>query len=377
MKEKVRFIFVDLLRGWALLVMFEVHSFNVLLKPALQKTEWYGHLNFINGLVAPSFLFISGFAFILSTQKNLDELRKFGEKFWKKISRIVLIFLAGYSLHIPFLSIRLIHERANQDMMLAAYNVDILQCIAAGLLFIFIARLIFKSDKHYNIFLIANFLIIVFVSPFVWQINFTNFLHPFISDYFNSSSGSFFPLFPWMAFLLAGAIACPFYLQEREKGNENKFMYTLTLAGLALAFAGHFYLSEIVDLSSSLVKPHPAFFFQRLGYVLFLLGLCWYYAEKRQTKNSFVLDIGRESLLVYWLHLQVLYRHVLHGGQNVASIYGGTFNVWQCVLFTVALAIFMIVVAKVWGAIKKKYKWFSSRLTLTVVVVCIVLFFIY
>ncbi|MHB8854784.1 MAG: heparan-alpha-glucosaminide N-acetyltransferase domain-containing protein, partial [Ignavibacteriaceae bacterium] len=131
MKEKVRFIFVDLLRGWALLVMFEVHSFNVLLKPALQKTDWFNQLNFVNGLVAPAFLFISGFAFVLSSQKNLDELRKFGGKFWKKIARILLVFLVGYSLHIPFLSIRLIHERANQQMMLAAYNVDVLQCIAA------------------------------------------------------------------------------------------------------------------------------------------------------------------------------------------------------------------------------------------------------
>ncbi|MHB8578289.1 MAG: heparan-alpha-glucosaminide N-acetyltransferase domain-containing protein [Ignavibacteriaceae bacterium] len=376
MKEKVRFVFVDLLRGWALLVMFEVHSFNVLLKPALQKTDWFNQLNFVNGLVAPSFLFISGFAFILSTQNNLDELRKFGGKFWKKIARIVLVFLAGYSLHIPFLSIRLIHERANQQMMLAAYNVDILQCIAAGLLFIFIARLIFISDKHYNIFLIVSFFFVILISPLFWQIDFTKFLNPFFADYLNPNNGSYFPLFPWMGFLLAGAIICTLYLQEREKGNEKIFIYSTAIIGLGLAFAGHFFLSEIFRSNSISVKPLPAFFFQRLGYVLFLLGLCWYYAEKRQTKTSFVLDVGRESLLVYWLHLQVLYRHVLNS-QNIASIYGGTFNVLQSVLFTIALAIAMIIVAKIWGAIKRRYRDFSSRLTLTVVVVCVLIFFIY
>ncbi|MHB1686405.1 MAG: heparan-alpha-glucosaminide N-acetyltransferase domain-containing protein [Ignavibacteriaceae bacterium] len=376
MREKVRFIFVDLLRGWALLVMFEVHSFNVLLKPALQKTDWFNNLNFVNGLVAPSFLFISGFAFVLSTQKNLDELRKFGKKFWLKISRIVLIFLVGYSLHIPFLSIRLIHERATREMLLAAYNVDILQCIATGLLFVFAARLIFKSNKHYNIFLIVSFFVVVFISPLFWQIDFTKFLPPFFADYFNANNGSYFPLFPWMAFLLAGAIICPYYLEAREKGSEKNFIYLVTLSGLGLAFAGHFFLSDVFQLNNILVKPHPAFFMQRLGYVLFLFGLCWYYAEKRQTKSSFVLDVGRESLLIYWLHLQVLYRHVLHG-ENVASIYGGTFNIWQCVLFTLALAVAMIIAAKIWGEIKKRYREFSSRLTLTVVVVCIVIFFIY
>ncbi len=376
MKEKVRFIFVDLLRGWALLVMFEVHSFNVLLKPALQKTDWFNQLNFVNGLVAPAFLFISGFAFVLSSQKNLDELRKFGGKFWKKLARILLVFLVGYSLHIPFLSIRLIHERANQQMMLAAYNVDVLQCIAAGLLFLFIARLIIKSDKYYNIFLILSFFFVILISPLFWQIDFTKFLPLFLADYFNPTNGSYFPLFPWMGFLLAGAIVCTLYLQEREKGNEEIFIYSIAIIGLGLAFAGHFFLSEIFRLNSFSVKPHPAFFFQRLGYVLFLLGLCWYYAEKRQTKTSFVLDVGRESLLVYWLHLQVLYRHVFNG-QNLASIYGGTFNVLQSILFTIALAITMIIVAKIWGAIKRRYRDFSSRLTLTVVVVCILIFFIY
>lgn len=356
--------------------MFEVHSFNVLLKPELQKTEWFNNLTFINGLVAPSFLFISGFAFILSTQRNLDELRTFGIKFWKKIARIAMIFLAGYSLHIPFLSIRLIHERANQDMMLAAYNVDILQCIAAGLLFIFIARLIFKSDKHYNIFLIISFLFVVLISPLVWQIDFTKFLHPFIADYFNAGAGSYFPLFPWLGFLLAGAIICPYYLEAREKGEEKKFMYMIGLIGLLLAFAGHFFLSDIFQSGHITIKPHPLFFIQRLGYVLFLLGLCWLYAEVRQTKSTFVMDIGRESLLVYWLHLQVLYRHVLNGS-NVASIYGGTFNVWQASIFTVALAISMIIVAKIWGEIKKRYRDFSSRLALTVFVVSILIFFIY
>ena len=102
MKEKVRFIFVDFLRGWALLVMFEVHIFNVTLLPHLKDTGWFNFLNFINGLVAPSFLFISGFAFMLSTKGKVEDLRKIDYAFWKKIGRIVLIFLAGYALHLPY-----------------------------------------------------------------------------------------------------------------------------------------------------------------------------------------------------------------------------------------------------------------------------------
>ena len=103
-KDNTRFIYIDLLRGWALIVMIEVHIFNALMLPSLKDTSWFGLLTFINGLVAPSFLFVSGFAFIVSSERRIEELRKYGSYFWGKLSRIFLIFLAGYSLHLPVFS---------------------------------------------------------------------------------------------------------------------------------------------------------------------------------------------------------------------------------------------------------------------------------
>jgi uncharacterized membrane protein len=133
-KENKRFIFIDLLRGWALIIMIEVHVFNTLLHPGLKETTWFHFLNFTNGLVAPSFLFVSGFAFVISSERRIEELRKYGKYFRNKLSRIGLIFLAGYSLHVPFFSLSGILKRASYNNLITWFNVDILQCIAAGLL---------------------------------------------------------------------------------------------------------------------------------------------------------------------------------------------------------------------------------------------------
>src|SRR5208337_2479961 len=101
---KSRLSFVDLMRGLAMLVMIEVHIVNSIMNNALRSSGWFQYVNFINGLVAPVFIFISGFAFMLASQVKLEAFRQFKYDFWKQLGRIILIWFTGYMLHIPYLS---------------------------------------------------------------------------------------------------------------------------------------------------------------------------------------------------------------------------------------------------------------------------------
>ena len=374
MKEKVRFLFVDLLRGWALLVMIEVHVFNAMLIPSLKGAGWFGILNFINGLVAPSFLFISGFAFMLSTGPDkMTEMRKLGYAFWKKLGRIVLIFLAGYSLHLPILSLRRIMNYYSPDVILRIYNVDILQCIAAGLLLLLIFRMLIKSDKNFTALIISVFMASVFLSPFIWQTDFGKFLPVPLAAYFNNGYGSLFPLFPWLGFLFAGAISCNYFIGARNNNYEKKYINIVFIAGVFFLLAGSFFPSEIFSLKLGGLNPRPLFFIERLGYVLILLAACWYYVEIRKTGKSFVVDVGRESLLIYWLHLQIIYRR-FYGDIGLANIFGQKLNAWECICFTFLLAVLMIITAKYWGTLKKKYRPLISKTTFALVSLLVLIF---
>jgi uncharacterized membrane protein len=389
LKEKVRFIFVDLLRGWALLVMIEVHVFNVMLLPSLKNTDWFNILNYINGLVAPSFLFISGFAFMLSTQNKIDELRKFNKSFWKKLNRIFLILIAGYSLHVPILSFRRFINFYSHGTIVNAFNVDILQCIAFGLLLLLAARIIFKSDKVFNSFITISFVLVSILAPVIWKIDFGRFLPIPLAAYFNPQYGSLFPIFPWLGFLLAGAITCRFFLEARDNNTDKNFFNFLLFSGFAFALIGHILLSNITPVSFHAVHPHPLFFVQRLGYVFILLALCWYYenphfhlfgykkidTHEKNFKSSFVIDVGKESLLVYWLHLQIIYRR-FWAGKSIVDLFGEKYNVIRCIIGTVLLAILMIIVAKLWGRFKRKYPLAASRITFGVVSAGVIIFFL-
>ncbi len=353
METKPRFKFIDYLRGWALIVMIEVHVFNSMIIPSLKTQQWFYILNFINGLVAPSFLFISGFAFIISSKRNLDGLRSFGKIFWKKIGRIILIFAAGYSLHFPFRSVFVLQHKPLESEWYQFYNVDILQCIAVGLLILFAARIIIKSDKLYDYLILILGLIIIFISPVIWQINFANHLPLFIAAYFNTNVGSLFPLFPWLGFMLLGAAACKYFLYFRNNDAERKFIYYITVIGILFLLIGHFVSLDFISPDTRYKNPNPLFLFLRTGYVLLLLVLCWLYEMFRQPQKSFVLDVSRESLFVYWLHLVLIYGMFLNG-KSLYTIVDHRFGVIECILMTIAIVVLMIFTAKLWGSFKRR-----------------------
>jgi uncharacterized membrane protein len=373
MKEKVRYISADLLRGLVIIIMIEVHVFNTFLIPELRQTGWFSVLNFINGLVAPSFLFVSGFAFQVSSGSKLDEMRKFGKAFWKKTRRIVQIIIIGYMLHIPVYSLSKSINEVTPEIMQSFYAVDVLQCIGVGLLFLFAFRLMIKSDKTYNYFLIGSFVVVSIISPLIWQIDFNQFLHQFFGNYFNTVHGSLFPIFPWLNFLLAGAIFAKYFVDARGRNEEKKFIRNTAIAGLVTLILGHIFFSPLLPNLIQSAKPHPMFLLERLGYVLFILTICWLVDRKYDVKKSFVLDASRESLLVYWLHLVIIFGTVWNG-KSLQTIIGPTLNIPQAIGVTVALMILMIIAAKIWGWAKKDYPKYASIFVKLFVAILIIVF---
>jgi uncharacterized membrane protein len=354
--QKSRLAFIDLLRGWAILVMVEVHVFNAFIVPELRSASWFHALNFINGLVAPSFTFISGFVFLLASQKKLESFRTYGSAFWKQIWRIGMIWVTGYFLHLPFFSLHRTITETTEKGWLSFYQSDVLHCIAFGLLFLFLSRLMIKKDRAYRIFLLISGFAVQLASLFIWDIDFLMWLPAPLAAYLNSQHYSLFPLFPWLAFMLFGGYFAAGYIKAREEQKEKEYILHFALLG-AVLFAVCTVAREVMigfPVGSQDVRANPLFFFERMGIVILLLTLCWFYAEVRKTEKSFVLDVSRESLMVYAAHLLVIYGQFWHE-HSLAFYYGKTFGVAECLLATAALLFLMITAALVWGWLKRSH----------------------
>ncbi len=372
MKEKVRYTFIDLLRGWAIILMIEPHVFNTFLLPELKQTGWFSIVTFINGLIAPAFLFVSGFVFEISSGSKLDDMRKFKLPFWKKLWRILSIILIGYALHLPFKSLSKIINKSTPEQLQSFFAVDVLQCIGAGLLVLFALRLIIKSDKIYHNILIGLTIAVTAISPIFWKTEFTNYLHPVFANYFNRLNGSLFPVFPWINFILVGASFSKYFLNAASNGKEKKFINATTFTGIVMLLSGHLFYSGLFPGSLTSILPNPVFFIERLCYVLFFTALCWYYAKWRNTIQSFVLDASRESLLIYWLHLLVIYSSTF--GKSLANSFGSRLNVTESIVVTLVLMVLMVLAAKLWSWTKIKFPNYATKVAWGVVGVLFVIF---
>lgn len=373
MAGKNRALFIDLLKGLALVVMIEVHVFNSLLLPGIKQAWWFTYLQFINGLVAPAFTFTSGMVFVLVLAKGVGDLRKFGKDFWKRLLRIGMVFLAAYSLHIPFFSLRKLINNATFANMNSLFTVDILQTIASGLLVLLIARMVFTNNKIFFNFSGVMTLIILLLGPLVWKIDFSQHIPLFFANYLNRMHNSQFPIFPWWGFIFSGAYFAKLYLHAREKNEEKSFANKLIIIGISFFFIGVLMINVLLPANLASIIPHPFFFIERLGVIMALLGGCWYFLNNKPISHSILLDVSRESLLVYWLHLQLLYRDIFWG-KSLAFMYDDKLNVLEALIVTVLMVALMMVVAKAWGTLKKKKPDWARWITIAVLGGAFILF---
>lgn len=331
--------------------MIEVHVFNAFLVSEIREQGWFQILNFINGLVAPSFLFVSGFAFYISVCNKVDELRKFGDIFYKRIKRIIEILIIGYFLHLPFYSLKDFIQQIDYKSWITFSNVDVLHCIAAGLFFLLLLRIIIKNDRLFIISILIFTLITTLAAPFIWKINFNEFLPMPIANYFNPNNGSLFPIFPWMGFIFSGVIAGKYFIEAQINSKQNILIKRILILGLAFVLFGHILLSGILPESINSLLPNPIFFILRLGYVFALLSFCWFVAQKKSVKLKFIYDASRESLLIYWLHLQFIYLQ-LFSGKSTLDIFGHSLGILESTLGAIFLILIMIACAKLWDKLK-------------------------
>ena len=351
---KGRLVFLDLLRGWATLVMVEVHVFNAFMQTSCRGQEWFGVLNYVNGLVAPSFIFIAGFVFVIVGERKLEAFRTFGAVFWKQLGRIVLILGTGYFLHLPSFPLSRMLRESTPDSWLRFAEVDVLHCIAVGLLILFILRIVIRPQDVFGYILLVLALGTIFASPFLWDHDFSLVMPPFLAAYINGTHYSLFPLFPWLGFMLAAGFLASQYTRFQNEQREELFIKRLALVSVLMIVVSHIIPNphDIIGAASPDARSNPWFFAERLGIVQLLLVACWFYARKRNTETSFVLDISRESLLVYTVHLLLIYG-LFFGDRSLSSLYGGSLSPALSAGATLLLALLMVLLAKVWGGLKR------------------------
>ena len=299
-QTSTRVLWIDFLRGLAVLGMIEAHSVNSFLAPIYRVGFGFEIISYINGWVAPTFLFIAGLLQGAWVRKNWDTPKPLASK----LRSLAVILLIGYALQFPWDSVL-----DGQKVLLALGKVDVLHCIALSLAALLLLSRVFKKVISYDLLVLFLAIALVIASPFVWKyMAAITEVNPLVG-YVSPHRGALFPLFPWSAFLFAGTLASR-WLCDNPKSKESAqtfailFVLTAAFGWILRAWLGDWFGAQTY-------ATRYDFFCFRLSLVFLGCSLCALLVSNQQP--------GRVTLAINWcgsrsLSLYVWHLVILHSG---------------------------------------------------------------
>jgi uncharacterized membrane protein len=323
MAEKTikRIAYIDWLRGLACLVMFQTHCYDSWLGGAARDGLFIRMSQLGGTLPAPLFLFLSGVSFAIVT----DKLRQKGVAA-NEIARTTI--LRGGEIFLLGLLFRLYNFLLGQPVApwTDLLRVDVLNVIGVSLIMMGVACRIAAARGSTNpprlrqattvMAVICAAAIAVFTPP-LWTTWRPHSLAWWLESYINgvhtfgTPQSWLFPIFPWAAFAFVGLAAGSLLLSAWARRNESVAITLAGVGGVALIAAGLWLDARSVRLYSTydFWRTSPNFFLIRAGIVLavLFLGYAWCRWGAGEWGFSPLIEMGKCSLLVYWVHFEFVY----------------------------------------------------------------------
>ena len=340
--KKNRIIYLDLMRAFAVLMMVQGHTVHTFLAPEFRTHDlfFYAAWDFMRGFTAPIFMFTAGVVFTYLLYYHKPSLHN-NPRVIKGLKRFLLLVFIGYMLRYPSYIIW-DFSTVTQQGWLVFFSVDALHLIGFGLLFIIISAFIAEKLKIKPYYIITAALLFFFLTyPFVASISWKDFLPLPIAAYFYSGTGSLFPLFPWAGYVLSGGVL-GYYLSQNENAfKEKKFGIILIVLGSCL-FITYFLMPKVLPIlglsyTSDAFKMNTIVL--RIGYVVGISGILSLAALRFDNIPDFIKLIGRHTLLIYAVHLVILYGSAWV--PSIYSTYGESLNVFQTLVAVAVMYILM------------------------------------
>lgn len=313
-----RFAYIDWMRGLACVIMFQTHCYDSWLNPAARQSQMFHWSQFLGAMPAPLFIFIAGISVALVIERLREKGMDRNAIAKQTIFRGAEIFALGLLFRVQEYALG--YRWVSWTDLL---RVDVLNILGISIMLMGVfcwlvekgsatalrARIIFGG-----IFVAAA---IALLTPPLWTTHRLRFLPWPIESYvngvhiFSEPQAWLFPIFPWAAFAFAG-LAVGFFLFSDFARQKKDFSFLfLGAAGIILCVLSIFFDHSPINFYAVYDYWHtsPNFVLMRCGVLLVILfsayAWCrWGFGEKG---FSPLIQLGKTSLLVYWVHIEFVY----------------------------------------------------------------------
>jgi uncharacterized membrane protein len=303
----VRHTYLDWVRGVAVLIMVEAHVFDSWTRAEERTRPFFGYAMILGGFGAPLFLFLAGVAVALSAESKHRKTGEFSTSWgaaerrgWQIFGLAFLFRLQSYILSGGYSAASLL-------------KVDILNVMGPAIaLAAMTGRMMAKSGPRTVLFA-AVAVGMSLLTPIVRVSPLLDWLPDPLEWYFRPSPGrTNFTLFPWAGFVFAGAAVGELVDGFRTPERSRRLQVALAAAGVAIAFLSYeASFRPSIYSRSEFWTSSPTYFLLRVGLLITLLplGYVWAHIPLRHKLSAWspLEEMGRSSLFVYWVHVELVY----------------------------------------------------------------------
>jgi len=296
-----RLAFIDWTRGLAAVIMIQGHTFDSFAATDLRQQGPYLLSQFLGGMPPAIFLFLTGitFSFLMDSQEKQEPSG------WKRVvaalKRSRYLFLLAFLFRISLFVLGFPTSPASELL-----RVDILNCMGLAML-VLAPMAVFTTRERIRLCTILG-LVICTLAPLLSMIEPAG-MPALARAYFFPNLNSF-GFFPWASFLAFG-MAAGSVIRITKQPDMPRLMLWMLAIGLGLVMGARY----CADLPFSLYPKtdfwlnSPALALIKLGVVLATLAIAylWVNAGWETQKWSVFRQLGTTSLLVYWVHIELVY----------------------------------------------------------------------
>ncbi len=316
--------------------MIQCHTFNSFARMDLRDGGPYVLSQFVGGMAAPLFLFMAGMTLAFQMESLMRREALPGGRWFKALRR------AGYVLGVAFL-FRISNWAASfpYGNLGEITKVDILNCMGVAMAALSVAA-VFDTKSRIR-FAAAAGLLIAAASPVLANLDWTG-VPPLVKEYLVPGAGrgrfAFFPCASYLGFgIAAGAI-----VRTTASERFERLMQWAVLIGIALIFGTQYFSNVPYSIypKSNFWTDSPALILIRTGISLVIMAGAYLWTEYgAAVRWSWMQCIGKNSLMVYWVHVMIVYG-------NIARPFKRALSIPQAAMATAALTLAMVALSAAW-----------------------------
>lgn len=337
--KPVRYEFLDWTRGMAGLIMLFGHSMHSFTRPAEQGSALWQISQYLGGMAPALFLFLTGctFAFLLESRAR-QQLPVLGR--WQAaLRRAAYLFLLAFAFRLQMWLTGLPNSPWT-DLL----KVDVLNCMGAS--FLILSPLAMTEGRKRIEAGIVIGCTIAALGPIMTALDLSS-LPPALAAYLKPDVNGF-PLFPWAAFICFG-LAAGTVLKLNPKDAVSRTMQWWAITGFGITMLANQFSSMPYSLyeKSDFWLNSPGLVFIKLGVVLVTAAMGYLWTRLKLDGFSLFRLIGTHSLLVYWVHIELVYG-------NLFWYFKGNLSAAESAVMGIAVILIMILLCVAW---ERRHRW--------------------